>query len=79
MVTKNELIEMLKERIINVKFTKTDGSVRSMKCTLNEKIVPSYENKSGREKNINNNIVVVWDTEKEDWRSFRYDSVIEVL
>jgi hypothetical protein len=69
---------MLQSGIVNVKFTKTDGSERDMKCTLMEHIVRPHEKKTDREKKINDNILSVWDVEKDSWRSFRYDSIISI-
>lgn len=78
MVTKGNLINMLRNGIINITFTKKDGSERTMKCTLVESMVKPYEKKTDKVKEVDENIVAVWDIEKEAWRSFRYDSVINV-
>jgi hypothetical protein len=69
---------MLQNGIINVKFTKADGTERVMRCTLAEHLVKPYEKKSEREKVVNQDIISVWDIEKEGWRSFRYDSLTEI-
>ena len=69
---------MLNSGIVNVKFTKTDGSERDMKCTLMEAMVKPHERKTDREKKLNDNIISVWDVDKEAWRSFRYDSIISI-
>jgi hypothetical protein len=50
-----------------------------MQCTLDPKIVPAYvvtENK--KTKKTNNNVMAVYDTEVEGWRSFTLDSVQSV-
>ena len=77
-LSKTNIINMLNNGIVNVKFTKTDGSERVMKCTLMESFVKPHEKKTDREKKENDNIVSVWDIEKEGWRSFRYDSIISI-
>lgn len=69
---------MLTNGIINVKFTKTDGSERLMKCTLLEGLAIPHQKKTERVKKPNEDIVAVWDVENEGWRSFNYNSVIEV-
>jgi len=69
---------MLQSGIVNIKFTKVDGTERVMKCTLVESIVKPHEKTTEREKKINDNIVSVWDVEKDGWRSFRYDSILEI-
>jgi hypothetical protein len=75
--TKDILISLLKNEIVEVKFNKVDGTERIMKCTLREDHVVPYEKTSeGREKKVNENIISVWDLENDGWRSFRFDSVI---
>ncbi len=77
MTTKNSLRTLLKEHIVTVKFKKQDGTERTMNCTLNQKLVPVYEKKTERVKPANDNLIVVWDLDKEEFRSFKNDSVIE--
>lgn len=69
---------MLESSIVNVKFTKTDGTVRDMKCTLLKEIAKPHEKKTDREKKINEDVISVWDVEKENWRSFRINSIISI-
>jgi hypothetical protein len=76
--TKEYLNEVLHQGIVTVKFTKTDGTERDMKCTLEESHIKPYEKKTTREKTVNADLFSVWDVEKEGWRSFRFDSVISV-
>jgi len=73
------LKHVLKTNIATVTFKKKDGSIRIMQCTLDPKIVPAYvvtENK--KTKKTNNNVMAVYDTEVEGWRSFTLDSVQSV-
>ena len=59
-----------------VTFTKKDGSERIIKCTLVESRIP--ENKRPKEKATSissDEAIRVFDLEKQDWRSFRWDSV----
>ena len=72
---RKELIGKLKEGDVSVTFTKKDGSERVMKCTLKEDVIPSVE--SSKKENVG--VVVVWDTEKNAWRSFRMDSITNVV
>lgn len=66
---------VLRERVCTVVFTKTDGSERSMQCTLNSNLIPIIEKKTDRTKTINENVLSVYDVEAKGWRSFRVDSV----
>jgi hypothetical protein len=65
-MTKKEIIEKLKKDTITVVFYKKDGTKRTMKCTLKNKDI-----KIG-----NDEIQRVFDIEKNDWRSFYWNSVI---
>lgn len=78
MVTKSQLLDMLREGVTNVVFTKKDGTQRLMKCTLDTGIVVPHERKTDREKKVNNDIIAVWDIDSEGWRSFNINSVIDV-
>ena len=67
--------DLLQKHILEVTFTKADGTERVMNCTLRSDIVVPYEKKTDRVKEPNSDIVAVWDIDKEAWRSFNYDSV----
>jgi len=77
-LTRNEIIEALQNANCTVKFTKVNGEVREMPCTLREDIVPKYEHKTERPKQPNESVLSVWCLDKQAWRSFRVDSVQEV-
>lgn len=74
---KEHLKDLLKRKIVQIKFKKKDGSERVMKCTLQEDIVPIYEKKTERVKKQNEETLAVWDLEKDSFRSFKLDSVID--
>ena len=77
-LSKTNVMNMLHSGIVNIKFTKTDGSKRHMKCTLMDAFIKPHEKKTDRDKKINENIISVWDVDKEGWRSFRFDSIISI-
>ena len=82
MWTKEENANQMKRALIDgtivVKFKKVDGSERVMKCTLNTEIIPEYILESVKNvKPKKEGVMSVWDVEKEQWRSFRTDNVIE--
>jgi hypothetical protein len=81
MVTKEDLIKILKEKVVTVKFKKKDDTIRKMICTLSEEYLPdikeNIEDPEKKKKKENSNTVPVWDLEKLGWRSFRVDSVVE--
>ena len=49
-----------------------------MKCTLKETIVPVYVTKTSGERAQSNDTLFVYDLDKSDWRSFRFDSVTQI-
>ncbi|NBO70794.1 MAG: DUF2693 domain-containing protein [Bacteroidetes bacterium] len=61
-----------------VEFTKANGQHRVMRCTLQEGVVPVYSEKGTERKPPSGEVLVVWDLEKSEWRSFRYNSVTSV-
>ena len=74
--TQNWLKGLLKGTTAEITFTKVDGSERVMLCTLNESILPKIEvDESKPVKVLSNEVLRVWDVEKEAWRSFRWDSI----
>jgi len=78
MVNKDTMVEFLKNnKYVRVEFTKVDGSKRIMLCTINSdeliKIAYTIPIKLGTEDKLKEDTsdrIVVWDTEKDGWRSF---------
>ena len=77
-IARDWLVGVLKDGPVHVKFTKADGTERNMKCTLKEELILPYETKTDRTRKLNEEVVAVYDLEKESWRSFRLDSIREV-
>ena len=76
----NELLSMLRSSIagIRVNFEKKDGSEREMLCTLNEGLIPvDKKPKTSSEASTSTigSALPVFDVNKGEWRSFRWDSV----
>ena len=71
------LIEQLRTHIVDVDFTKADGTHRTLKCTLMAEYVPNAPTSSGQVllQESESKAVSVWDTEANGWRSFRVDNV----
>lgn len=61
-----------------VVFTKLNGQERTMRCTLQEGVIPPYSEKGTRKNPPSGDVLAVWDLEKGEWRAFRYDSVKSV-
>jgi hypothetical protein len=58
-----------------ITFTKKDGTERKMLCTLMEDKIPSEKTPKNTGKTQSEESIAVFDLEKGDWRSFRFDSV----
>ena len=76
----NELLSMLRSSIagIRVNFEKKDGSKRQMLCTLSGGLIPvDKQPKTSSETSARTigSALPVYDLEKGEWRSFRWDSV----
>jgi hypothetical protein len=62
-----------------VTFTKKDGTNRDMFCTLAESRIPTDKHpKTETTGKDSGSALRVFDTEKQEWRSFRWDSVTKV-
>ena len=71
--TRKQMEKALKENVCEVFFAKVDGTERVMYCTLIPDYVPKVISETPIKKN--DDVIRVFDTEKEGWRSFRVDSV----
>lgn len=72
------LTGLLAERPVELSFEKKDGSIREMKATLKKDLVVEYEKKTDKEKVVNEEVLPVFDLDKQEWRSFRLDSLKEI-
>ena len=80
--TRENLLDLLRNNVITVTFTKVDGTERTMTCTLLGEYVPNAGNGSMQLLQENNTRgdanISVWDTQVQGWRSFRISSVKSV-
>lgn len=77
-MNRDELKTILLGGVCDIRFTKVDGTIREMRCTLKSDLVPAPEHKPESNRTVNESVLPVWDLDKEGWRSFRIDSVIDV-
>lgn len=77
---KSQVQRALHAGVVEITFTKLSGEERVMQCTLNEDMIPPatktdpLSSKKVRSV-VNDQVQVVYDVEKEGWRSFRWDSL----
>ena len=65
------LREALPNHIVNIRFSKVNGDIRAMRCTLMAEHLPNPADAKHREPSSTS--TAVWDLDKKDWRSFRND------
>ncbi len=76
----HEIRNMLGHGVCEVTFTKIDGSVRTMPCTLDPAILPPAPVIEGKTpKPFKPETISAWCTDKNEWRSFRVANVQRVV
>lgn len=80
--TREDISRLVREEYLHkgptkVVFTKKDGTIREMICTLDARLLAENdalpEKNDGRKKS--GEVIRAYDLEKKDWRSFRIDSI----
>ena len=75
---KQGIVDELREGIVHLQFKKVNGDLRNMIGTLNRDIIPEEKYPlEGKERKESENLVVLFDTEVQDWRSFRTENLVE--
>ena len=73
-ITREDLVDRLKQSGVNVIFTKADGSERTMNCTLKLENIPEDQHPKSTIKSESDQIHV-FDIDIQEWRSFNFSSV----
>ena len=79
----NQILDLVKNNVVEVTFTKLNGDKRVMTCTLIESYLPvatkddAMSQKKVRE--LNTEAMSVWDVNANGWRSFRLDRVTKLI
>jgi len=80
--TRMDLQNILSQNVLVVDFTKLNGDRRVMTCTLREDMKPpATKNDTMSQKKVrelNDEVVSVWDVNAKGWRSFRYARINSV-
>jgi hypothetical protein len=63
---------------LRITFTKADGASREMRCTLVENSIPGDKAPKGTGRPTSDEAQPVFDLDKGEWRSFRWDSITGV-
>ena len=75
MIIKSQVEQMLRDNICLVTFTKVDGTVRQMTCTLRPDLLPPTKGGPPPSEEV----IAVWALDRRAWRSFRVDRVTRVV
>ena len=70
---------ILKTERVNICFTKADGTERWLHCSLHPDLIPAekLQKEEASTRKRSTEAQSVWDIDKNDWRSFRWDSIKE--
>ena len=82
MMDRYKLKETLESGVATVTFEKVDGTLREMRCTLQSDILPKQllrEEGDASQRTTPDTVLAVWDLDQGGWRSFRVDSVKNVV
>jgi hypothetical protein len=78
---KTDLRSLLQVAEVEVIFTKADGSTREMRCTTDMARIPEDKQPAGTSKVADSRhdpkLFKVFDLDKQDWRSFREERVVQ--
>jgi hypothetical protein len=77
-IDRNLVKDALSKGVVQVKFTKSNGEERVMRCTTNEFEISIEKLPKGTGPRHTDEVQRVFDVDKQEWRSFRWDSVIEI-
>jgi|TARA_R110000822_G_scaffold66857_5_gene163168 hypothetical protein len=77
---RSEMIEELLKRECRVIFRKVNGESRDMICTLNPDVIPTATKSDPlsqtKIRELNEEVLAVWDVKAAGWRSFRVGNVV---
>jgi hypothetical protein len=73
-MTKDEVLSLLKTGTVKIRFLKANGDIRKMSATLSDSFIPPSTEKKVSP-SVNANALPVWDIDADGWRSFRWDSL----
>lgn len=76
---KEKILEQLQTGVVLVTFTKADGSLRDMKCTLQPRLLPTSLKESTIKIDSESDALRVYDLEADGWRSFKISRLISIF
>ncbi len=68
--TKDKIVSALKEGEASFSYTKSDGSTRQARGTLNPTLLPESQRSRIESVDTSGNMITYWDMERNDFRQF---------
>jgi len=82
-LSSEEITKLLQSHRCEVTFTKVNGDIRVMPCTLRADVLPPKpirENaENAKTKTPVPDVISVWCLDRQEWRSFRVNNVVSVV
>lgn len=72
---REQMLSLLQDNVCAVTFDKLDGELRVMPCTLSPALLPRVTKEPAVHRPQNAEVMSVWCTDKDGWRSFRVANV----
>ena len=79
-MTRDEMLNKLRQSECRVIFKKVNGEERDMQCTLMEAKLPELKSKpDDKKRQPNESVIRAFDINKQEFRSFRVENVISFV
>lgn len=77
--TRQTALDFLIKGKNQIQFTKVNGELRTMNCTLDETYLPEKKNKETESaRKENQDTLCVWSLDDKQWKSFRIANLISI-
>ena len=70
--------EYLSEKVVEIEFTKKDGTTRKMTCTRDIGKIPVEKHPNGNGPSVKSTTIQAFDTDIGEWRSFNTESLTRI-
>lgn len=78
MLSLEELKNELQNSVLEITFTKKNGEERTMSCTMIAEMLASTSGSTDTSRTVADDLLVVTDVNKKEWRSFHYDQITDI-
>lgn len=78
-IDNSDIAFMLLSNVLEITFTKTNGDIRVMNATLMKEHLPEQKTEIETKPTRNSTAIRCFDVDKQEWRSFRPETVKQVI